>query len=99
MLGSAARPSARNQLVVTWGLLFIALIAAWMIGGLISAEDMRSLEYTVLFFAICVIAVTILRSWRNGFYLFLVWLLFEDLARKYMGNNMVVYFGKDFLAL
>jgi hypothetical protein len=99
MFGSAARPSARNPVVVTWGLLCTALMAAWMIGGWISTEDMRSLEYTVLFFVVCVIAVTILRSWRNGFYLFLVWLLFEDLARKYMGNNMVVYFGKDFLAL
>ncbi len=26
---------------------------------------------------------------------FLAWLLFEDLARKYLGNSMAIYFGKD----
>jgi hypothetical protein len=29
--------------------------------------------------------------------MFLVWLLFEDLVRKYLGNNMALYFGKDVL--
>jgi len=29
---------------------------------------------------------------------FLAWLLFEDFARKFLGNNMVIYFAKDFLA-
>ena len=40
-----------------------------------------------------------LRNWRAGFYVFLVWLLFEDLIRKYMGNDMRIYFAKDYLAL
>src|SRR2546429_6484126 len=31
--------------------------------------------------------------------LFLTWLLFEDFARKFLGNNMAIYFAKDFLAL
>ena len=29
----------------------------------------------------------------------LIWLLFEDLIRKYMGNDMRIYFAKDYLAL
>ncbi len=37
-------------------------------------------------------------SWRNGLYFFLTWLLFEDFARKYLGNNMAIYFAKDVLA-
>jgi hypothetical protein len=28
----------------------------------------------------------------------LTWLLFEDFARKYLGNNMAIYFAKDVLA-
>jgi hypothetical protein len=36
-------------------------------------------------------------DWRNGLYLFLIWLLIEDLVRKYMGNNMAIYFAKDAL--
>jgi hypothetical protein len=36
-------------------------------------------------------------NWRTGLYFLLAWLLFEDLARKYLGNNMALYFAKDFL--
>jgi hypothetical protein len=39
----------------------------------------------------------VLRNWRHGLYAFLGWLLFEDMVRKYMGNNMAVYFAKDVL--
>src|ERR1039458_10062821 len=43
------------------------------------------------------LVVHILNDWRSGVLLFLVWLLFEDLARKYLGNSMVVFFAKDML--
>ena len=43
------------------------------------------------------LVVHILNDWRSGVLVFLVWLLFEDLARKYLGNSMSVYFAKDFL--
>ena len=43
--------------------------------------------------------IGILNNWRNGVYFFLCWLLFEDFARKFLGNNMAIYFIKDFLAL
>ena len=44
-------------------------------------------------------AITVLRNWRYGFYFFLVWLLFEDLVRKYLGNGTLLFFGKEILAL
>src|SRR5258708_3241415 len=40
-----------------------------------------------------------LNNWRNGLYFFLAWLLFEDFARKFLGNNMAIYFAKDFLVV
>src|ERR1019366_4642654 len=43
------------------------------------------------------VAGRITHEWRSGVYFFFVWLLFEDLVRKYMGNNMYVYFAKDVL--
>ena len=46
---------------------------------------------------IVALVVHILNDWRSGVLLFLLWLLFEDLARKYLGNSMTVYFAKDFL--
>jgi hypothetical protein len=45
------------------------------------------------------IVIGILNNWRTGVYFFLSWLLFEDFARKFLGNNMAIYFVKDFLAL
>jgi len=71
---------------ITWAL------TGWILEG---ASD--RLVLTALGILGVVIAFTILRDWRTGIYLFIVWLLFEDLARKYLGNNMVVYFGKDAL--
>jgi hypothetical protein len=47
--------------------------------------------------AVVAITVYILNDWRSGFYLFLAWLLLEDLPRKFLGNNMMIYFAKDFL--
>jgi hypothetical protein len=58
---------------------------------------MNDLIYPALGVVVVVITIRILNDWRDGFYIFIVWLLMEDLVRKYMGNNMAIYFGKDFL--
>jgi hypothetical protein len=63
----------------------------------IAADDFRSIEFAVMAVAACAVALTIIRNWRTGFYMFLTWLLFEDLVRKYLGNNMAIYFAKDIL--
>ena len=71
--------------------------AAWQVGGKIATGDMISIYYVALGFAGLFVAFTILRNWRLGFYFFLFWLLFEDFVRKFLGNNMAIYFGKDVL--
>jgi hypothetical protein len=43
--------------------------------------------------------IAILNDWRRGLYIFFGWLFFEDFARKYLGNNMAIYFAKDLLVL
>ena len=96
---NARIPAMRNQAWIGLGLFCFALWLAWQVGGKIAAEDMRSIAFVALGFAGCVVAVTVLRDWRTGFYMFLVWLLFEDLARKYLGNGTALFFGKDVLAL
>lgn len=90
-------PALRNQAIIGVGLFILAFWGAWQSGGKIAEGDTTSLIYIALGFAACVIAVTILRNWRTGFYMFLVWLLFEDLVRKFMGNNLALFFGKDIL--
>ncbi|HXZ31743.1 MAG TPA: hypothetical protein VEH30_05640, partial [Terriglobales bacterium] len=90
-------PAMRNQALIGLGLFVFGLWAAWQVGDKVSAGDSRSLVFAALGFAACVVAVAILRKWRSGFYLFLVWLMFEDLVRKYMGNGLALFFGKDVL--
>lgn len=89
----------RNQALIGVSLFVVGIWAAWQIGGKIAANDLRTLAFAAVGFAGCVVAVVILRNWRSGFYIFLVWLLFEDLVRKYLGNSTALFFGKDVLAL
>jgi hypothetical protein len=88
----------KNQAVVGLSVMIIGMWLAWEVGNSIVARDLGSLKYFGLAFAGCVVAIAILRNWRLGFYFFLVWLLFEDLVRKFLGNNMAIYFAKDVLA-
>src|ERR1700678_4684377 len=90
-------PAIRIQALVGIGVLIIGLWVAYVLGSKIAAEDFRTLEYAGLVIAASAIAITILRDWRKGFYMFLIWLLFEDLVRKYLGNNIAIYFAKDIL--
>jgi hypothetical protein len=96
---NARVPAMRNQAWIGLSLFGFALWLAWEVGGKIATEDMRSMAFATLGFAGCVIAVTVLRNWRTGFYMFLGWLLFEDLVRKYLGNGTALFFGKDVLAI
>src|SRR5271170_4071695 len=95
---NARIPAMRNQALIGISVFVLGLWAAWQIGAKIAAEDTQSILIVALGFAACAVAVAILRGWRFGFYLFLVWLLFEDFARKYLGNGTALFFGKDILA-
>jgi hypothetical protein len=94
---SSRIPAVKNQALIGMSLFVLALWLAWIVGGKIVAEDMRSVLYGVLIFCGCVVISTALRNWRMGFYLFFVWMLFEDLVRKFMGNSLELFFGKDVL--
>lgn len=97
-MSNARIPAMRNQALIGLVLFALSLWLAWEVGGKIAANDFKTIIYFVLVFAGCLVAATSLRNWRSGFYLLLVWLLFEDLVRKYMGNNLPLFFGKDVLA-
>ncbi len=78
-------------------LLILTFWGAYAVSGWILAGATDNLIYAGLATAALVALLTILNHWQTGVYLFVGWLLFEDLARKFMGNNMVLYFGKDLL--
>lgn len=96
---SGSIPAVRNQALIGLGIFGFAIWLAWEVGGKIAADDLRSIAFVTLAFAGCMIAVIVVRNWRYGFYFFLVWLLFEDLVRKYLGNGPLLFFGKEVLAL
>ena len=94
----AAGNLRRSPLAVA-GFFLLFAVAAYKAAGYVIADDMTRLGLIAMAFLVCVLVVAILNDWRKGLYFFLVWLLFEDLARKYLGNNMAIYFAKDFLLL
>jgi len=94
---NARIPAMRNQALIGWALFVLCIVAAWQVGGKVADGDMRTLELAALGFMACAAIVATLRNWRTGFFLFFVFMMFEDLPRKYLGNNLYLFFGKDVL--
>lgn len=94
---SSRFPLMRNQALIGLSLFVLGLWLAWEVSGKIISEDTMFLVSAVLIFGAFVVVATVLRNWRLGFYFFFCWMLFEDLFRKYMGNSLELFFGKDVL--
>src|SRR5580698_3019288 len=85
--------------LLLFGTLVVGAFAAYKLSQYVINDDITGLAYAALSILGGAIVVAILHNWRNGVYFFLSWLLFEDFARKFLGNNMAIYFAKDFLVL
>src|SRR5260370_32066754 len=86
----------RRSPLATVFFLVLAAATAYETSTYILKGDLTGLAYVGIAYPIGVLVVAILHDWRNGLYFFLAWLLFEDLSRKFLGNNMAIYFAKDF---
>jgi hypothetical protein len=93
----ASLPGSDSRRWITLGLFAFSMLLAYETAGYVVSGDLQGLAYIGMAFVAATFVVAILKNWRNGLYFFLVWLLFEDLARKFLGNNMAIYFAKDFL--
>lgn len=82
-------------------LVIVAILAGYQAAQYILANDVNSLALAGVVLVAGAIVVAILNDWRRGLYLLVGWILFEDLVRKYLGNNnnMGIYFAKDALAI
>jgi hypothetical protein len=89
----------RRGPLLTIGTFIVGAFAAYQAAQYVISGDFTSMAYVGMMVVGGAIVIGILNNWRNGVYFFLSWLLFEDLARKFLGNNMAIYFAKDFLAL
>lgn len=90
--------NSRSPVIAIAACILVAL-AAYEVAQLVLGQDIKSLIYLGLFIAGAIGVVIVLNDWRKGVYLLFTWILFEDLVRKYLGNNMSIYFAKDCLAL
>jgi hypothetical protein len=88
----------RRPLLV-FGTLVVGGYAAYESAQYVINDDLTGLAYAVLCILGGAVVIAILNNWRSGVYFFLSWLLFEDFVRKFLGNNMAIYFAKDFLVL
>ena len=91
------QPGMRRGVIVGFVFLVVALIGAYELSGLIVNNDVISLSLVLVVSVAGAFVLAILRNWRHGVYCLIAWLLFEDFVRKYAGNNMAIYFAKDFL--
>jgi hypothetical protein len=93
--------SIRSTRSPVFALVFFGLtaLAAYEVSQFILAGDTNSLIYIAMFIVGAVGVIAVLNDWRKGVYFFIAWILFEDFVRKYLGNNMAVYFVKDALVL
>jgi hypothetical protein len=99
MIGSLpSLRSTRNPAVALLGLLVVVWLG-YQAAELVLAGALDTLAVTAIAVAAGAIVIAILNDWHRGLYLFLAWVLFEDLFRKYFGNNMAIFFAKDVLVL
>jgi hypothetical protein len=89
---------ARNPFVTLF-IFVLVIYLGYKAAQAILADDISTLVYAGMFVVGGAVCVTVLNDWRRGLYLLVAWILFEDFFRKYLGNNMAVYFAKDFLAI
>ncbi|HEU5411609.1 MAG TPA: hypothetical protein VFU57_11355 [Candidatus Acidoferrales bacterium] len=86
-----------KQWLISAMVWLMGLWIAWTVGHWVADDQMNFVIFAGVGVVLVSIALMILRNWRRGFYFFVVWLLFEDLIRKYLGNNMAIFFAKDVL--
>jgi len=99
MLGTLPSLRVSRNPLAACGLFAVTIFAAYKAAESILANDLTSLNYAALIFVGGAAVVAILNDWRRGIYLLVAWILFEDFVRKYLGNNMAIYFAKDALAI
>lgn len=92
-------PIGSRGSLLTIGVVLLGLVGAYFASDFVLANDLPSLIYIAGGLVGCAFVIRILNNWRQGLYIFFGWLFLEDFVRKYLGNNMVIYFAKDFLVV
>jgi len=68
-------------------------------GTWIAVGNLRLLVLVFSFGAVFAFVLLTLRNWQAGIIIFFIWIALEDLVRKYIGNQMILYAAKDVVIL
>jgi hypothetical protein len=73
------------------GLFFLTwTVAGWVIDDNTAYMALAAVAVLGIF-----MTMAILKDWRSGLFIFLCWLVLEDMIRKYFGNSLMIFFAKD----
>src|SRR5215467_8752040 len=97
-MNSRAEPFRSNPLRLNAIVIALALAGALILTKWIISDNVRALILAGVFVVGSLSFLAILQDWRRGLYLFLIWMVFEDLIRKFAGNATVMFFVKDVIA-
>ena len=79
--------------------LVLVLLAAYLAAQAVANDDLMVLLLLGALPLALAVIIAVISDWRRGLYAFVFWILFEDIIRKYSGNNMAVFFAKDALVI
>lgn len=99
MVAQAREALGRRQLPAVLPLALGGVAVALLIGRWVALGDSEQLTLGGVALGAAVVALITLASWRAGVYFFLLWIVFEDLPRKFLGNNLLVSLSKDALVV
>jgi hypothetical protein len=99
MIGTLPTVRTPRKPLVAFGFFVLVTYGAYQAAEAILADDLTTMTYIAMFSVGSAVVIVILNDWRRGLYILTGWILFEDFARKFFGNNMAIYFAKDVLAL
>ena len=94
--------------LLSWGIrsplgifvqLALVLIVAYAAAQAVLSDDAKIFLFLGAIPFLIGVTIAIVNDWRRGLYAFVFWILFEDIIRKYTGNNMAVFFAKDVLVI
>jgi hypothetical protein len=82
--------------------LFVVLVGGsgvWLLGRILATGEISGIATIVLVLGIGFSALILVVNWQLGLFFLLGWIVFEDLVRKYTGNNLLILLVKDVLVL
>lgn len=82
-----------RSILMTIGLFYFSYtVAEWVI-----TDNTTYMVLSVIGVLGVFMTMAILKDWRSGLFIFLCWLVLEDMIRKYFGNSLMIFFAKDLI--